>query len=91
MNRELEFIMKDLVQNARKAVKDVKASDQIPHPSSTLHLSDETLSGSNLFAIQKLFDGKFQFDVFFESRSARQTLSCMRQMILPTLARLTHP
>ncbi|KAI0255396.1 glycoside hydrolase [Lactifluus subvellereus] len=66
---------KDLFQNAGKAVKDIKASDSVPHPSFTLHLSDETLSGSNLFAIQKLFDGKFQFDVFFESRSARQTLS----------------
>ena len=78
-DRDLEFIMKDLVQNAEKAVKDIKASDVVPHPSFTLQLSDETLSGSNLFAIQKSFDGKFQFDVFFESRSARQTLSCRRQ------------
>lgn len=50
---------------------------QTPDPSFTLQLSDETFSGSNLFAIQKFFDGKFQFDVFFESRSAHADLSCM--------------
>jgi mannosyl-oligosaccharide glucosidase len=75
---DLEFIMKDIVENARKFVKDTKGSDSIPHPSFTLQLSDETLSGSNLLAIQKFFDGKFQFDVFFESQSARANLSCMR-------------
>jgi mannosyl-oligosaccharide glucosidase len=75
---DVEFIMKDIFQNAGKAVKDVKGPDSVPHPSFTLQLSDETLSGSNLFAIQKFFDGKFQFDVFFESRSAGINLSCMR-------------
>ena len=49
-----------------------------PDPSFTLQLSDETPSGSNVFAIQKFFDGKFQFDVFFESRSAHANLSCTR-------------
>jgi mannosyl-oligosaccharide glucosidase len=51
---------------------------EAPDPSFTLQLSDETFSGSNLFAIQKFFDGKFQFDVFFESRSAHANLSCTR-------------
>jgi mannosyl-oligosaccharide glucosidase len=70
--------MKDIVQNAQKSVKDTKGSDSVPHPSFTLQLSDETLSGSNLLAIQKFFDGTFQFDVFFESQNAKAILSCMR-------------
>jgi mannosyl-oligosaccharide glucosidase len=57
-------------------VKDIKGQDSAPHPSFTLQLSDETFSGSNLLAVQKFFDGKFQFDVFFESQSARTQLSC---------------
>jgi mannosyl-oligosaccharide glucosidase len=50
--------------------------NQAPDPSFTLQLSDETYSGSNLFAIQKFFDGTFQFDVFFESRSAHANMNC---------------
>ena len=47
-----------------------------PDPSFVLQLPDETLSGSNLYAVQKSFDGPFEFDVFFESASANQPLSC---------------
>jgi mannosyl-oligosaccharide glucosidase len=74
---ETEFIVKEIAQNAGKAVQDVKGSDY-PDPSFILQLSDETLSGNNLLAFQKFFDGKFQFDVFYESRSARKNLNGMR-------------
>lgn len=47
-----------------------------PDPSFTLQLPDEVYSGSNLFGVQKFFDGEFQFDVFFESDSAKQKLGC---------------
>ena len=47
-----------------------------PDPAFTLHLPDEVYTGSNLYAVQKLFDGEFQFDVFFESGSNKQKLSC---------------
>lgn len=71
-----ELIMKDVAQNAEKAIKDVNAANNFaPDPSFTLQLSDETLSGSNLLAFQKFFDGKFQFDIFYESRSAQNNLS----------------
>jgi mannosyl-oligosaccharide glucosidase len=33
-------------------------------------------TGSNLYAVQKMFEGKFQFDVFFESGSGKQKLNC---------------
>ncbi|KAI9463402.1 glycoside hydrolase [Russula earlei] len=69
------FIIDDLVQNAGNAVRGVKEADSVPHPSFTLQLSDETLSGNNLLAFQKSFDGEFQFDIFYESRSARTNLS----------------
>ncbi|KAI0003238.1 glycoside hydrolase [Russula compacta] len=71
-----DLIMRDLAQNAEKAIKDVKAANNFaPDPSFTLQLSDETLSGSNLLAFQKFFDGKFQFDIFYESRSSQNNLS----------------
>jgi len=46
-----------------------------PDPSFVLQLPDEVYTGSNLYAIQKSFDGKFQFDVFFESASSKQKLN----------------
>ena len=48
-----------------------------PDPSFVLQLPDEVFSSSNLFAIQKSFDGEFQFDVFFESVSSNQKLTCV--------------
>jgi mannosyl-oligosaccharide glucosidase len=72
-----ELIIQELVRNAGKAVQDHKQPDTAPDPSFTLQLSDETLSGSNLLAFQKFFDGEFQFDVFFESRSAQKELNGM--------------
>lgn len=48
----------------------------VPDPSFVLQLADEVYFGSNLYAVQKTFDGQFQFDVFFESGSAKQKLTC---------------
>jgi mannosyl-oligosaccharide glucosidase len=75
---ETEVIMKDIAENAGNAMQNlnVKGSDA-PDPSFTLQLSDETRSANNLLAFQKLFDGKFQFDVFYESRSAQKQLNGM--------------
>lgn len=50
-----------------------------PDPSFILQLPDEVYTGSNLFAVQKIFDATFQFDVFFESGSSKQKLSCTRR------------
>jgi hypothetical protein len=70
-----EFIIHDIAQNAQKASKDFKQANLYPDPSFTLQLSDETLSASNLLAFQKFFDGEFEFDIFYESRSAEKALS----------------
>lgn len=47
-----------------------------PDPAFVLQLPDEVLTGSNLYAVQKMFDGPFSFDIFFESASAKQKLTC---------------
>jgi mannosyl-oligosaccharide glucosidase len=76
-NYETEFIMKEIAENAGNAMQNLKGSDSHPDPSFTLQLSDETLSANNLLAFQKFFDGKFQFDVFYESKSAQKKLNGM--------------
>ncbi|KAJ7632404.1 glycoside hydrolase [Roridomyces roridus] len=68
------------LQNIIKRAQDILAPYQdtpteTPDPAFVLQLSDEVYTGSNLYAIQKSFDGEFQFDVFFESASAKQKLN----------------
>jgi mannosyl-oligosaccharide glucosidase len=46
-----------------------------PEPAFALQLPNEAFTGSNLHALQKSFDGPFQFDIFFESESAKHKLS----------------
>ncbi|CAA7265444.1 unnamed protein product [Cyclocybe aegerita] len=46
-----------------------------PDPSFVLQLPDDVHTNSNLFAVQKFFDGAFQFDVLFDSGSSKQMLS----------------
>jgi mannosyl-oligosaccharide glucosidase len=58
-------------------MENFKRADLPPDSSFTLQLSDETLSGSNVLAFQKFFDGQFQFDIFYESRSAQKDLNGM--------------
>lgn len=50
-----------------------------PDAAFLFQLPDEIYSGSNLYAVQKHYDGPFQFDVFFES--AKQELSCKHMPI----------
>lgn len=44
-------------------------TENLPDPSYVLQLSNEVLSSSNFFSIQKSFVGNFSFDVFYESAS----------------------
>lgn len=67
--------MQAILKHAQEALGPYKdPAFGAPDPSFTLHLPDEVYTGSNLYAIQKLFDGEFQFDVFFESGSAQEKL-----------------
>ncbi|TFL06922.1 glycoside hydrolase [Pterulicium gracile] len=70
-----ETILENIISHASPILKeyqDPKASP--PDPAFTLQLSDETYSNSNLYAIQKFFEGSFQFDVLYDSGSSNQKL-----------------
>jgi mannosyl-oligosaccharide glucosidase len=71
--------MKSIMEHAQAAV--ASYSDSPPDPSFVLQLPDDVYSGSNLYAVQKIFDGSFQFDVYFDSGSVKQKLTC-KQFIL---------
>lgn len=74
VDRNSEFILKNILDHARDVLAQYDPSKGLPDPSFTLQLSDEVYSSSNLWAVQKLFDGPFQFDVYYESESAKHPL-----------------
>ncbi|OCH95312.1 glycoside hydrolase family 63 protein [Obba rivulosa] len=70
-----DLIMQNIIKHATEVLEPYREQKaDMPDASFTLQLSDEVYSGSNLYAVQKFFDGPFQFDVFFESASAKQKL-----------------
>ena len=72
-----ELLVQSIIKRANEVLQPYKdPAVGAPDPSFVLHLNDEAFTGSNLYAVQKLFDGPFQFDVFYESASAKQKLSC---------------
>lgn len=77
IDRSQEHILQDIIKHGTEAIGPWKDHPEgPPDPSFVYQLSDEILSGSTLYAIQKLFDGPFSFDIFFESAGAKQKLSC---------------
>ncbi|KAF9228032.1 glycoside hydrolase family 63 protein [Gyrodon lividus] len=69
-----EFVMQSLLQRAGPIAEQYRQAERAPDPSFVLQLPDETVTASNLFAVQKFFDGEFEFDIYFESASALQKL-----------------
>ncbi|EIN07794.1 glycoside hydrolase [Punctularia strigosozonata HHB-11173 SS5] len=68
-----DYIMQDIITHAQPILDRYKSSAQTtgyPAPAFLLQLSDEVLTSSNVYAVQKTFEGPFEFDVFFESKSA---------------------
>ena len=73
-----EFIMQSILSHAKEVIAPYQnPSMTVPDASFVLQLPDEVFTGSTVYAVQKIFDGPFQFDVFFESASANEKLSCM--------------
>jgi mannosyl-oligosaccharide glucosidase len=71
-----DMIMEAIMRRAQEVLAPFKEpSKGLPDPSFTLQLPDEVYSGSNLYAVQKSFQGEFQFDIFFDSASAKQKIS----------------
>ena len=73
---DLEILMQNIIQRANEILEPFKdgKGGVPPDPSYVLQFSNEAYMGSNLFAVQKVFDGSFQFDVFFDSKSAKTNL-----------------
>lgn len=62
-----------------------REANPAPDPSFILQLPDEAVTASNLYAVQKSFDGAFQFDVFFQSGTTLQTLDRRYQFLTWTV------
>lgn len=77
-----ETIMKSIIEHGQAAVAPYQDSPLgVPDPSFVLQLPDEVYTGSNLYAVQKFFDGPFQFDIYFDSGSVKQKLTCKRTFL----------
>ena len=77
----VDFVMKSISEHAQAAVAPYQNSPLgVPDPSFVLQLPDDVYTGSNLYAVQKFFDGSFQFDVYFDSGSVKQKLTCKRTL-----------
>jgi mannosyl-oligosaccharide glucosidase len=75
-------ILQNIIKQAQETLQDYKdPTIGTPDPSFVLQLTDDVYTGSNLYAVQKLFDGEFSFDVFFESGSSKQKLSSMSSYV----------
>lgn len=73
----IDFITQSILKYAKPIAEQYREGDYSPDPSFVLQLPDETVTASNLFAVQKFFDGEFQFDVFFDSASSPNDLDCV--------------
>ena len=87
--------MNNLIKRAQGVLQPYRESPTPPHPSFTLQLPDEVYTSSNLFAYQKMFEGPFQFDVLYDSGSAKQKLSrvlrrLIRRVYTDTLQQLLY-
>ncbi|TBU50102.1 glycoside hydrolase [Dichomitus squalens] len=72
--KALEYIQAPMIRHAQDIIKSYTDPQRgYPDPAFIFQLPDEIYSSSNLYAVQKHFDGPFQFDVFFES--GKQKLS----------------
>ena len=67
--------MNNILDHAKAAIAPYQAPNNLPDPSFLFQLPDEVFTGSTLYAVQKTFEGPFQFDVYFESASAKQKLT----------------
>jgi mannosyl-oligosaccharide glucosidase len=74
--RAKDFIMQSITTYSSELVKrnNWSNSGDFPDPSYVLRLGNTVMTDSNFYAVQKIFENEFQFDVFFESASARHNL-----------------
>jgi len=81
LNSLQEYIQKAIVDNGQTLIANYQQPN-LPDPSYVLTLPNDVYTNSNLYAVQKSYDGPFQFDVFFESASAKHKLTCVSSLVL---------
>jgi mannosyl-oligosaccharide glucosidase len=59
-----------MMANAQKMV-DKYGQESLPDPAITLSLENQVNFGSNLMAFQRLFEGEWSFDVYFEMENSK--------------------
>ncbi|KAG6334934.1 hypothetical protein ID866_4151 [Astraeus odoratus] len=69
-----DWILQSLLSRASPLAEKYRHTNPTPDPSFVLQLPDEIVTASNLYAIQKSFDGEFQFDVIFQSGNTLQKI-----------------
>ncbi|QRW27438.1 glycoside hydrolase family 63 protein [Rhizoctonia solani] len=66
-----DILLKNIIDHATTIIKPFNEDKQNPpDPAFVLNLEDEVLSGSNLYAVQKTFNGAFSFDIYYQSGSS---------------------
>ena len=79
----VEVILKSIVEHGQVAIAPYQSTPlDLPDPSFVLQLPDDVYTGSNLYAVQKFFNGPFQFDIYFDSGSVKQKLTCKQILFL---------
>ena len=74
----LEFIQSALVSKAKVLLEQYKTNGEgYPDPSFAIQFPDDVYLNSNFYAIQKTFDGPFQFDIIYQNQDTQQTIDCM--------------
>jgi mannosyl-oligosaccharide glucosidase len=69
MKSSLDHILQSITSAAQPFIGKYEMND-MPDPALSLSLPNEVRTGANFFAFQKTFEGRFTWDVFFDSKSA---------------------
>lgn len=72
---ETEVIMNAIVETAKPIINALKATGP-PDPSFLLALPNTVQENSNLLAVQKIYDGAFEFDIFYDAPDVDEKLDC---------------
>ena len=71
-----EYILQSIINHAKTAITPFQDPGVAPPDASfVLQLPDEVFTGSSLYAVQKTFEGPFQFDIIYENANVKQKLT----------------
>ncbi|KAF9050729.1 glycoside hydrolase [Hymenopellis radicata] len=70
-----DVIVQRLLKNAQELLAPFGKEGPFPEPAAILGLPNDVYTGSNLYAVQKIFDGPFSFDIFYEEGNDKKMTS----------------